>query len=324
MQAKTAIAPRLMIRLPNWVGDVCMSLPVLTLCHTLGLEVAVAGRPWAADLLSALPLTAILPMQGRIYEDVTTLRSWRAAHPGWRHGLLLPDSLSTALTFRLAGLRSAGYRDDGRSLLLTWPYDKPLSPLHAVQSWHHLACAALRAWGYDISKATIPERLGLALTPRHAQEAARAMNDANLVPGQFVLIAPTATGRHQGQVKVWPHFDALTRSLQGQGMRVVACPPPAEQESARMAAPTAEVLAPIGLGAYCALARDCALVVCNDSGVSHLCAAVGARQVTLFGVTNPARTGPWTPDSVNLGQNGQWPGTQEVISRVVQILQSSG
>ena len=324
MQAKTAIAPRLMIRLPNWVGDVCMSLPVLGLCHTLGVEVAVAGRPWAADLLAGLPLTATLPMRGGLIEDIATLRSWRAEHPGWQHGLLLPDSLSAALAFRLAGLRSAGYRDDGRGLLLSWPFNKAPSPLHAVQSWFRLACAALEAWGYDTSKATIPERLGLALTPRHEQDAARAMDEAKLTRGQFVMIAPTATGQHKGQVKVWPHFDALTRALQGQGMRVVACPPPAEQEAARIAAPTAEVLAPIGLGAYCALARACALVICNDSGVSHLCAAVDARQVTLFGVTNPAHTGPWTPDSVNLGQNGQWPGTHEVISRVVQILQSSG
>ncbi len=324
MPARTATAPRLMIRLPNWVGDVCMSLPVLALCRTLGVEVAVAGRPWAADLLAGLPLTAILPMRGGLVGDIATLRFWRAAHPGWQHGLLLPDSLSTALAFRLAGLRSAGYRDDGRSLLLSWPFTKAPGPLHAVQSWHRLACAALDAWGYDTDKATIPERLGLTLTPRHEQEAARAMSEAKLIPGQFVLIAPTATGLHQGRIKVWPHFDALTRALQDQGMRVVACPPPAEQDPARMAAPTAEVLAPLGLGAYCALARNCALVICNDSGVSHLCAAVGARQVTLFGVTNPARTGPWTPDSVNLGQNGQWPSAHEVISRVVQILQSSG
>ena len=324
MNAKTAAARRLMIRLPNWVGDVCMSLPVIALCRALGLEVAVAGRPWAGDLLAGLPLAAILPLRGGLGDDVATLRAWRGANPGWRQGLLLPDSLSSALVFRLAGLRSAGYRDDGRSLLLTWPVAKPPGAPHAVQSWHHLACAALNAWGYDTGAATIPSRLGLPLTPSHEQDAARVLGDAGLAAGRFVLIAPTATGLHKGQVKVWPHFDELTRSLQGQGMRVVACPPPAEQQAARLAAPTAEVLAPLGPGAYCALARASSLVVCNDSGVSHLCAAVGARQVTLFGVTDPARTGPWTPDSVNLGQNGRWPSAHAVISRVVQLLSSSG
>ena len=79
MQAKTATAPRLMIRLPNWVGDVCMSLPVIALCRALGLEVAVAGRPWAGDLLAGLPLAAILPLRGGLGDDVATLRAWRGA-----------------------------------------------------------------------------------------------------------------------------------------------------------------------------------------------------------------------------------------------------
>lgn len=312
-----------MIRLPNWVGDVCMSLPVLALCRAAGLEVAVCARPWAIDLLGGLPLAGILPMRGGLREDIATLRRWRASHPGWDRGLLLPDSLSSALTFRLAGLRSAGYRDDGRSLLLTWPYDKPAQPLHAVQSWHHLACAALEGWGLGTEGAAIPDRLGLPLTPAHETDALRLMTGEGLVAGQFVLIAPTATGRHKGQIKVWPHFDALARALQARGMRVVACPPPAEQAAARLAAPTADLLAPLGLGAYCALARQSALVICNDSGVSHLCAAVGARQVTLFGVTDPGRTGPWTPDSVNLGQNGSWPAAHDVIARVTQLLHTS-
>ena len=311
-----------MIRLPNWVGDVCMSLPVLALCRDLGVEVAVSGRPWVADLLAGWPLAAVLPMQGRLREDIATLRAWRTAHPEYQRALLLPDSLSTALAFRLAGYRSAGYRDDGRSLLLTWGFSKPLGPLHAVQSWHHLACSALRAWGYDTAHARVDARLDLPLTAHQLQDAERVMQQGQLSAGKFVLIAPTATGRHKGQIKVWPHFDALTRALQGAGIRVVACPPPSEQEAARLSAPTAQVLPPLGLGAYCALARQAALVICNDSGVSHLCAAVGARQLTLFGVTNPARTGPWTPDSTNLGQNGRWPDAHSVIERAFELLQS--
>ena len=317
----TPSAP-LMIRLPNWVGDVCMSLPVLTLCRELGVEVAVSGRPWAADLLAGLPLAAVLPMRGRLREDIATLRAWRGAHADYQRALLLPDSLSTALAFRLAGFRSAGYRDDGRSLLLSWGFSKPPGPLHAVQSWHHLACSALRAWGYDTGRARLDARLGLPLTAQHLQDTEHLMQQAHLSAGQFVLIAPTATGRHKGQIKVWPHFDTLTRALQSQGIRVVACPPPSEQDAARLSAPTAQVLPPLGLGAYCALARQAALVICNDSGVSHLCAAVGARQLTLFGVTDPGRTGPWTPDSTNLGQNGHWPDAHSVIARASGLLQS--
>jgi heptosyltransferase-2 len=64
------------------------------------------------------------------------------------------------------------------------------------------------------------------------------------------------------------------------------------------------------------------LVICNDSGVAHLCAAAGAQQITLFGVTDVERTGPWSDKSCNLGHNGQWPSTVEVVTRVQQLLTS--
>ena len=62
-------------------------------------------------------------------------------------------------------------------------------------------------------------------------------------------------------------------------------PPPAETDEARRNAPTAQLLPPLSLGAFAALTARSALVICNDSGVSHVAAAASARQLTLFGVT---------------------------------------
>jgi ADP-heptose:LPS heptosyltransferase len=39
------------------------------------------------------------------------------------------------------------------------------------------------------------------------------------------------------------------------------------------------------------------LVIANDSGPMHIAAALGRPLVTMFGPTNPARTGPWGRDS---------------------------
>jgi len=89
-----------------------------------------------------------------------------------------------------------------------------------------------------------------------------------------------------------------------------------------LAAPTAQLLPALGLGPFAALTRQAQLVICNDSGVSHICAAANARQLTLFGVTDPERTGPWTPNTVNLGQNGHWPAMHAVTERVQQLLSS--
>ena len=320
MKAEQPDAPPspILIRLPNWVGDVCMCLAALERIQKLGIPIAICARPWAKDLLAGLKLDSFIPVTGKFAQDLTVLRAWHRLHPEYQQAILLPDSLSSALLFKLAGFQSAGYKDDGRSLLLRWAFDKPQPRGHAVQSWFNLTEQALASWNYSRQKQEIPVRLSLPLTPDHHLCAQQAIDQAGLNPKEFVLIAPTAVGLHKGQIKVWQHFEALTKYLQAAGMQVVMCPPPAEQAAARLAAPTAQLLAPLGLGAFAALAHQAKLVICNDSGVSHICAAVGVEQLTLFGVTDPARTGPWTPNTVNLGQNGHWPALEDVIASVQQ------
>ncbi|WP_063569466.1 glycosyltransferase family 9 protein [Achromobacter ruhlandii] len=313
----------LYVRLPNWVGDVCMSLPSLRTLQAAGLPLVICARPWARDLLDGVDKREFLPMLGKVGPDRATVGAHRRSlGDAGRHvrGLLLPDSLSSALVFRLAGVPSAGYRDDGRSFLLRWPVAKPEAALHAVQSWHHLTREALGRWGLPTGPAEPAPTLDLPLTPAHENAAALALEAAGLAGQRFVLIAPTATGLHKGKVKVWPGFDTLTRALQARGHTVVMCPPPAETDEARRNAPTAQLLPPLPLGAFAALTARAALVICNDSGVSHVAAAAGARELTLFGVTRPGRTGPWSPRAVCVGSETAWPSSEVVEQRANAML----
>jgi heptosyltransferase-2 len=297
-----------------------MCLPALARLNTLGLTLAVCAKPWAKDLLAGLNIQNFIPITGKFAADLSALRAWHHAHPAFEKALLLPDSFSSALLFKLAGFQSAGYRDDGRSLLLRWGFNQPKPRPHAVKSWFHLTELSLASWKYDLTKQEIPTTLDLPLTHMHQQHARAVLEQSGLAGKEFILIAPTAVGLHKGRVKVWPHFDALTRELQANGQCVVMCPPASEQAAAVLAAPTAQLLAPLDLGSFAALTSQATLVICNDSGVSHLCAASKGHQLTLFGVTDPERTGPWTPNTVNLGQNGHWPAPQAVIERVQQLL----
>lgn len=312
---------RLYVRLPNWVGDVCMSLPALRVLRAAGLPVVLCARPWARDLLAGVAgEDDFIAMGGRFWGDRTAVRAHvvRAGRGG--AALALPDSLSSAAVFRLAGLPVAGYRDDGRSPLLRWPVDKPRAPLHAVESWYHLARQALERWGLPTGAAQPGGTLGLALTETHRAQAAAGLEGAGLAREPFVLIAPTATGLHRGRNKVWPGFAALTQALQAQGVRVAMCPPPAEVEAARANAPGALLLPAMGLGAFAALTTRAALVICNDSGVSHVAAAAGARQITLFGVTQRDRTGPWSDKASCLGSEHGWPSVEEVAQTATALL----
>ncbi len=310
------------LRMPNWIGDVCMSLPSLEAALGTGLPVVVCARAWARDLLSGYGLAGFVEMKGRWREDRAAVHAFRkkAAHAHPR-GLLLPDSLSSAMVFNFAGVPSAGYRDDGRSLILRWPVPKPADDLHAVESWYHLTGHALRRWGCAAPPPRPSRQLGLRLTERHRAEAGHALEAAGLTEGDFVLVAPTATGLHKGQVKVWPYFDELVRRLQQAGHTVVMCPPASEAEAARANAPTAVCLPPMKLGGFATLTQLAGLVICNDSGVSHLAAAAGAQQITLFGVTHYERTGPWSSHATCLGSARAWPTLDEVEEHALTTLQ---
>lgn len=310
----------LYLRLPNWLGDVCMSLPCLQALLDTGLPVVVCARPWAKELLSAYPLHGFIPMSGQWRRDGWAIRRYRH-QAGHRRaaGILLPDSLTSALTFKLAGLPACGYRDDGRSLLLRWPLSKPDASLHAVESWFHIVRQALLRWRLDPVPLAPPATLNLQLTALQRQEGDNSLRQAALRAGDYILIAPTATGLHKGRVKVWPHFDALTRALQAQGKTVIMCPPANEHEAALANAPTARCLPPLPLGAFARLCQQAQWVVCNDSGVSHIAAAVSAQQLTLCGVTNPEDTGPWSPQALSLGRDGHWPELQDVLSALQPV-----
>jgi heptosyltransferase-2 len=294
-----------------------MCLPALALLQDAGLPLVLCGKPWARDLFAGLTPAAVLAVGQGFRADLAHLRSRpiRGAR-----GLLFTNSFSSALTMGLAHVPAVGFRGDGRSLLLRWPVKRPAAT-HEVEMFYYLARQALARWKVDISQlpAAPPPRLHLPLTAGNRGAATQALTLAG-VDRPVVLLSPTATGLHHGQPKAWPHFEALAQALNAAGHCSVICPPPNEIAIAQAAVPSARLLSSLPLGGFAALAQRAALVICNDSGTSHLAAAVGARQITLFGVTRRERTGPWSPDAVCLGSHEGWPDIPTVVERALQML----
>lgn len=307
------------IRLPNWVGDVCMSLPSLDTLIDTDIPIVVCARPWAKDFLSSYKIANFVPMQGNFWQNSKRIKSEYRPNKN-SLGILLPDSLSSALTFKCAGINSLGYKDDGRSLLLKWPLNKPNPRPHAVLSWYNLAYQAATKWQLKKPANAPKQSLNWQASNQHEKDAISCFTSANLKAREFVLIAPTATGLHKGKVKVWQGFEELTKILLQQNIEVVMSPPKSEREVARASVPSAKLLPELSLGAFAALTKYASLVICNDSGVSHLASAANAKQITLFGVTDPGHTGPWSDKATKLGQMGQWPNISEVSSKALALI----
>lgn len=300
----------LVVRLRNWVGDVLLGLPMLRRLADAGLDLHLVGKGWARDLLAGHGWPVhVLP--GTFAERVRLLRRLRTELAAARgrsasriDALCLPYSFSSALEFRLAGLRALGHAHEGRSWLLA-------RALPLARGGHELAGYWQLGDDFLGQAAPLPRQLDLALAPAHRQEAA-ALRAAHGIGAGYVVICPFAGGTFDKLPKTWPEFADFVRDDLGplagaSGRRVLICPGPGEEAPARSDFPAALCLEGVRLGTYAALLADAALMISNDTGPGHMAAAVGTPLLSILGPTEPERWRAWGLDVHLLGGKGAWP-----------------
>lgn len=305
-------------RLPNHVGDCCMCLPALRLLQASGYTPALVGKRWAEDLVAGMGWR-FDPIEGHVSDDLNRIR-YLVKNAGAAKGLVFPNSFASALLFKIGRVATAGLKTDCRSFLLDKAIPEP-GTMHEVERFFYVAHEAIKAWGGTPAFDKVPSRLGLLSLKRH-EAAAKNIFEALGLPENFALLAPVARGKHKGKVKSWSHFNDLVAPLREAGIEPLVFPSAREEELCRAACPDARILPPTSLGNFAAIARRARVVVANDSGVSHIAAAVGAPQITLVGVTDPTRTSPWNPDAVVLGSENGWPSVDEVLAAMHKILRA--
>jgi heptosyltransferase-2 len=309
----------LIVRLRNWVGDVTLSVPTLQRLADAGYSLRLVGKGWARDLLAGhgWPVQVLGKTLGERVRQLRLLRDQaRAEDPGFDrrlNALCFPYSFSSALDFRLAGLRALGHAQEGRSLLLGRSVARPAG-LHELEVYWHLGSSLLGA------AAPVPERIALKLAPQHIAQAAALRAQHGLKPG-CILICPFAGGTWAKQDKTWPAFaDFVAHPLPRHGRSIVVCPGPGEEDTARQHFSGARLLPGVGLGAYAALLADAALMISNDTGPGHIAAAVGAPLLSVLGPSDPALWRAWGPSVQVLQGAGTWPEAEAVDAAVAATL----
>ncbi len=137
-----------------------------------------------------------------------------------------------------------------------------------------------------------------------------------LPPPAEVVIHPGSGSRK----KNWPapRFEAIARRLSERGLANIACClGPAEED---MTVPSG--MAAWRCGGLVELARSLAgvrLFIGNDSGITHLAAAVGCPVVAVFGPTDPARWAPRGP-RVRVVSAPEWPEADAVWRACTALL----
>lgn len=299
---------KLMVRLPNWVGDVIMALPALTALKACGIDLKLLGKPWARELLSGTNLPAI-SLEQNLWQTARKI----ARIKSFKHLLLLTNSFSSAFMGRLAMKTLVGYKADTRQFLLKKALDKP--PLqHEVETFWKITHFAVQTWFPELTfPETPPAQIHLPLNETNQTNVNTALKKAGVSP-PFWVICPFAHGRgEKGQSKCWPHWQALVNALTPD-YPLVICPAKNEEALCIKQFPKAIMLPDLNLGEYAAVLAKADKVIANDSGPMHLATAVGADTLGIFGVSNPKRVSPWGGKFI--GDNQGWPDLNAVKTRL--------
>jgi hypothetical protein len=259
---------------PGALGDVLLAVPALRALRAAGTAVTLAAQPRIGALLVALGIAdRALAFDTLGLDALFSDAPLAADAPLARH---LTEGARVVCWF---GARDAGFTRRLRALAP----DAIVAPATTSTAlvWEHL----LRTVGGPADRAPIALATALRAEARGSLRASGWDGDAPLV-----VVHPGAGGAP----KRWP-VDGFAQVLEGVDATLVIHEGPADAEPAR------ELLARLGrpalhlvdpslptLAGVLAMARA---YVGNDSGISHLAAAVGTPSVILF----TDRALPWIP-----------------------------
>lgn len=299
---------RIVVRCPNWLGDVVMSTPALRALRRARPRARIVALlpPNLAPLLDGSELVdEVWPLASRGGGGLSGWRDDRARLGETRFdlGLLIPESASSAWLLRAARVcRVVGFaRDPARRALLH-------ETLQAPAAWGRRRLVSRERFALAVVEAAVPEarsvggpdlRLSLGVTRSEEDRLETALAAVGSSRAALRAAPPTviAPGASFGEAKCWPpeSFAALADRVFERGHPVVLLGAPGESRRVRAVAETMKSEAMVldgclDLGALKALLRDARALVANDAGARHVAAAFGVPSVVFFGPTSVAKT----------------------------------
>ncbi len=295
----------IIVRMPNWLGDMVMATPVLTDIR----------QQWPDAKITAMclsNLSALLKNDPNIDEIFAFKRP-----SGWLHrehyrnillplrhgdfdlGILLTNSLSSAWWFWRGHVQNRiGYAGNGRNLLLDQaiPFPAKKATQHLVLTYKML----LEPLGIPLSNSS-PK---LYVTAEEKQVAKDLLGNYGISTENILIgINP---GAAFGSAKCWlpERFRELTlRLLQNSSVRIVYFGDPAGASLVHdicsgMPEKVIDLAGKTSIRELMALIQQCQVFLTNDSGPMHIAAALGTPLLALFGSTSDVQTSPY--------QTGTW------------------
>ncbi len=286
---KEATTVRILVRMPNWLGDAVMATPALNnlLGHFPQAQFVLVGSPPVAELFSIDPRFHAVVADASRSHRIRLAGLWkqarqlRAEHGPFAAAWTFQNSASSrVLLYALRAPRRIARKRGLADLLLTHPV--PCDPrCHHAEIYNTVVNGSLGT-AYPTGATSLwvpqPQRYPQATAGIHAGAAYGSAK--RWEPRKFAETALALSGRYQIVLLAGPKECELADEIEGR-LRAAGV-----RHCTNLAGRTSlpELVSRIaGLD----------LLICNDSGPMHVAGACGVPTVAIFGSTDPACTRPW-------------------------------
>lgn len=282
----------MLVDLPNWVGDLMMTMPAL--------DRLVEGNRDGATVLHTRPnmrrfLSAVFPNARVVASPLkaspfASARELRDEGPRFEIGVTLRNSARAKILLRLVTSWSTGSRGEGSRLLLSAPctVDRSRHQIHDADSFLDI-----------LGLGTVDPNWRAILPADLRGEGEAAVRGLGADPSRIVGLAPSTA---RGTSKRWPsqYYGALAARLRAHGCDPVVVIGPKEMSLAEQVCEASGFEVPVigdskDVAGLSAVMAAFPLVVGNDSGPVQLASCLGTPVVAIFGPTDPGRTAPRGP-----------------------------
>ena len=302
MNHETNQITRVVVRLPNWLGDVVMCVPALHAVRRIlpDAHVTVVSRPGCSDIF----IDCDFVDEVLVYDRVSLTSTWNQARI-WRRrrfdvALLFQNAFEAAAIAFLARVpKRIGYDTERRGPLLTHAVNLPNWKDERHESLYYLNIVTEfeKALLSRASSGIPAPQPWLDVSPARKEKAREILFKNGLPPGRpLVLLCP---GSINSRAKRWPaeHYAELTDRLRQTGFEVALIGSSGEIDVSERVSRLAQQK-PILLTGDTTVAEAVAIVsiadllITNDTGPAHIGAALNTPTIVIFGPTNPLTTYP--------------------------------
>ena len=308
---------RVMVRVPNWVGDAVIAVPALRELRRIlaRAHITFVARPWVSGLFDGEGLAdAVIPIEdarglgGSAKQFIRARR--RLGRERFDLAVLLQNAFGAALLARASGARIvAGYPTDARRLLLnlTVGFEPDYKARHQVFYYLNIAAHLERALGGESHVDFEGARPRLNATEEQKERARLLLSrpgGATLIPGdsrreRLVAINPGATNSRAKQWLAERFAETADRLAARDGFRTVIVGTAgdihaANEVASRMQTPALVLAGQTSIAELKGVLACSSLVISNDTGTAHVSAALGVPTVVVFGPTDHTSTRPFS------------------------------